>query len=103
MKKAAVMGSVAALALVGAGFLAAPASAAETEETGIADVGQAVGLPASGTCADVDDADLNWSGVASGGWTAGWGTWLNDGAGGEACLRTLVYDENSDTWSVAAA
>ena len=63
------------------------------------DVLQHVGLPKSGSCADVDDSKLNWAGVNSGGWTPSWAQWANDGAGGEICGRTLYYAP-SGRWAV---
>ena len=94
-KRFAGIAAVSALALGGVGVLASPAMADE------APVIQAVGLPSSGTCASVTDTSLNWSGVASGGWTTGWGEWLNGGKGGVACVRTLTFDNSTQTWSVA--
>ncbi len=90
------------MAVVGVAALASPAFAADEDDTTPADVYQAVGLPASGTCAAVDDASLDWGGVAAGGWSVGWGEWLNDGAGGTACVRTLTFNENSQAWEVVA-
>lgn len=55
------------------------------------DVLQHVGLPKSGSCTDVDDSKLNWAGVNSGGWTASWAQWVNNGSGGAICGRTLQY------------
>lgn len=61
---------------------------------------QGVGLPASGSCDAVDDADLGWGTGLSGGWTPSWGAWLNSGAGGAACTRTLTYDLGRDRWVI---
>lgn len=99
--RAAIASSV---ALVGVAALATPAFAAdEDESTTPPDVIQAVGMPASGTCDDVADTALNWGDVASGGWSVGWGEWLDDGAGGVACVRTLTFNENSQSWEIATA
>lgn len=99
LTKAALVSSV---ALVGVAALATPAFAADEESNTPADVYQAVGMPASGSCDAVTDTSLNWGDVASGGWSVGWGDWLNDGAGGVACVRTLTFNENSQAWEVAA-
>lgn len=63
------------------------------------DVLQHVGLPASGSCADVDDSKLNWAGVSGGGWTPSWAQWVNNGSGGAICGRTLYYAP-SGRWAV---
>ena len=67
-----------------------------------ADVMQQVGLPASGTCADIVRPDLNWSGVGSGGWSVSWAEWANEGAGGVVCGRTLYYRSGSGRWAIRA-
>ena len=54
-------------------------------------VSQAVGMPISGSCLDVNDAALNWGGSTSGNWKASWQEWVNNGAGGSVCQRTLHY------------
>lgn len=64
------------------------------------DVMQQVGLPMSGSCADVDRADLNWSGVPSGGWGRSWAEWANDHSGGDVCVRTLYYRSGAGRWAV---
>jgi hypothetical protein len=101
-RRLTLVAAASTIALAGAAALAAPAMAAtDTTDTTITDVQQAVGMPASGTC-DVADSTLDWAGVGSGGWTSGWGQWLNDGAGGLACVRTLTYSASTGTWSIAA-
>lgn len=60
---------------------------------------QQFGRPATGTCADVAPEHLDWSGVASGGWSESWADWMNDGAGGAVCTRTLVYNASQGGWS----
>ena len=62
---------------------------------------QAVGLPVSGWCSDVDDADLAWGTGLTGGWTPSWGGWLNDGLGGVACSRSLVNVSGTQRWIIA--
>jgi hypothetical protein len=54
-------------------------------------VAQAVAMPVSGSCLDVKDADLNWGGAESGNWKPSWQQWVNNGAGGGVCQRTLNY------------
>lgn len=61
---------------------------------------QGVGLPASGSCDEIDDAGLGWGTGLTGGWALGWGAWLNDGAGGTACIRTLAYDLGRNRWAI---
>jgi hypothetical protein len=51
------------------------------------DVLQQVPVPASGSCADVRDADLAWGTGVTGGWSKTWGEW----ARGAVCGRTLHY------------
>lgn len=63
---------------------------------------QQFGLPASGTCDAAAPAELNWAGVSSGGWGISWAQWMNNGAGGVVCSRTLVYDSGSAGWVVQA-
>ncbi len=99
-KRIAGIAAASSLALGGVAVLASPAMAAEGDLQ--TEVVQAVGLPVSGTCTAIDDASLNWGGVPSGGWSAGWGQWLNDGKGGAACVRTLKFAESTGTWFVAS-
>lgn len=61
---------------------------------------QQFGVPELGTCDEAAGADLNWSGVASGGWGESWAQWANDGAGGAVCSRTLVYNASQGAWAV---
>lgn len=61
---------------------------------------QQIPLPLGGTCTDVDRPDLNWAGVESGGWGESWAQWVNDGAGGPVCVRTLVYNSSRGRWMV---
>ena len=62
---------------------------------------QQVPLPASGTCADVDDSKYNWGGAGSGGWGQSWAQWAYAGAGGPICTRTLIYNAAFGIWVVA--
>ena len=64
-------------------------------------VHQQVDMPASGVCTDVSaPTTLNWSGVASGGWTKQWGAWANAGRGGFVCGRTLVLNNSTGKYQV---
>lgn len=101
-KRLARIAAASSFALIGISAMAGPAMAADSDTTGPSDVLQSVGMPASGTCAAVDDTGLDIAGVSSGGWAQGWGQWLNNGAGGVTCNRTLTYDNSSGTWVVAA-
>lgn len=63
---------------------------------------QEFGLPVAVTCDASASKDLNWAGVASGGWAVSWGQWMNGGKGGAVCTRTLVYSTAQAKWTVAA-
>lgn len=62
-------------------------------------VHQAVGFVGLESCAAVNRPDLNWAGVAGGGWSPSWAEWPNSGLGGDVCQRTLVY-AGSGAWRV---
>jgi hypothetical protein len=62
---------------------------------------QQFGLPSSGTCDAAAPNELNWSGVASGGWAESWAQWMNGGLGGAVCTRDLVYSTGTGSWGVA--
>jgi len=62
---------------------------------------QAVGMPGSGACDDVDDEQLAWGTGLTGGWQRSWGQWLHDGLGGWACSRTLSNVAGTERWAVA--
>lgn len=57
--------------------------------------------PATGTCDDAAPASLNWAGVSSGGWGQSWAQWVNGGAGGPVCTRTLSYSQSAAAWTVS--
>ena len=86
-------------------FNAVVAAAAPAPEAGAEDPAtshmQAVGLPVTGSCSDVDDSDLAWGTDLTGGWTPSWGGWLNDGLGGVACSRMLVNVSGTQRWIIA--
>jgi len=54
----------------------------------------------TGTCDEAASEDLNWSGVASGGWSQSWSQWINEGDGGSVCTRMLVYNTSTSAWEV---
>ena len=60
---------------------------------------QQVALTPGGTCADIA-VDLNWAGVASGGWGTSWAQWPNGGTGGPVCSRMLVYSLSLGRWTL---
>ena len=62
---------------------------------------QQVGLPASGSCADLSTPSLNWGGASSGGWGQSWAMWPNGGRGGSVCTRTLMYSSALGHWIAA--
>lgn len=64
---------------------------------GPADLVQQVEIPASGSCADVKDADLKWGTDLTGGWHKAWGDWANR----FVCSRTFHYGANG--WEILAA
>lgn len=67
--------------------------------SGPEDVLQQVGKPA-GECDFIQDPQLNWSGVSSGGWSESWAQWANNGRGGSVCTRTLAYSVSTSAWFV---
>jgi len=73
----------------GGGSNPSPATSGTTSSP--APVVQQFGLPATGTCDEAAPAALNVAGVSSGGWGISWAQWMNDGAGGPVCTRTLGY------------
>lgn len=82
-----------------------PASAspqAETAQTGPADVIQQTGVPASGNCTNVVDAEFAYGTKVSGGWGKSWARWINAGAGGAVCTRTLTYNSSLAAWVIAS-
>lgn len=61
-------------------------------------VQQSVGLPESGSCADVDESLLEWGTEIKGAWTRSWEQWVKDGQGGDSCTRMITYIRSSGTW-----
>ena len=64
---------------------------------------QQFGKPSTGTCDEAAPADLNWGGSSSGGWGDSWARWMNSGAGGDVCTRTLVYNHSSGRWNPSSS
>jgi len=62
---------------------------------------QQFGLPASGNCEDGVTEAMNWSGIGMDGWGISWAQWMNLGAGGAVCTRTVMYDSSSAKWTVS--
>lgn len=56
--------------------------------------------PTSGSCDAAQPSGLDWSGVSSGGWSQSWAQWVNGGAGGAVCTRTLTYSTSRLAWVV---
>jgi hypothetical protein len=52
---------------------------------------QQFGAPEVGICDSAQPANLDWSGVSSGGWGVSWAQWMNAGKGGPVCTRQLAY------------
>lgn len=73
-----------------------------TDSATPAPVMQQFGHPGLGTCSDAAPIELNWAGVPSGGWGESWAQWMNDGAGGAVCSRTLIYDNSLARWILQA-
>ena len=59
-------------------------------------------LPANadGTCTNISDSQFSYGTGLTGGWHAAWGEWINDRKGGPVCSRTLVYDVNTNRWTI---
>lgn len=53
---------------------------------------QQVGVPASGSCANVPSPTGHWPGFPFGGWTKSWAQWINNGKGGAVCTREIRFD-----------
>jgi len=78
----------------GSGSTSATASAPASEI-------QQFGLPASGNCEDGVNEAINWSGIGMDGWGISWAQWMNEGAGGAVCTRTVMYDTSTAKWTVS--
>ena len=68
---------------------------------------QALPLPESGSCTDVDDSSFSFGSGVFGGWSRSWQPWVrttgvDDATGGWACVRVLEYSLNADSWQVQA-
>ena len=61
---------------------------------------QQFGKPSRLTCDEAASTNLNWGGSSSGGWGESWAQWMNDGAGGDVCTRTLAYSNAQGRWIV---
>jgi hypothetical protein len=61
---------------------------------------QAVARPTAGCATLVSDASMNWAGIAGTGWGTSWAQWMNNGVGGDVCVRMLGYNMNTSSWFV---
>jgi len=97
IRRISIAAAAGATAFVGLAAGAAPAFAT------VYPVYQGVPAPASGSCTDlvVTDPSVNLSGVPGTGWTKSWAKWANGGAGGDVCVRTLVYVQNTKSWAIS--
>jgi len=59
---------------------------------------QQFGLMSEVSCEESAPAELDLSGVSSGGWPSSWAQWVGGGAGGFVCTRTLSYQSGTDMW-----
>ncbi len=66
-----------------------------------ADILQQVPVPPAGSCAAVVDTAFSYGTSVSGGWGLTWAQWINHGAGGPVCSRTLHYEQAQGRWTVA--
>ena len=76
-----------------------------TAQTGFAvpvvpDVMQAVGRPITGCATYVSTGSDNKGNVAGTGWNPSWGTWINEGRGGDVCVRMLGYNMTTSAWFI---
>lgn len=62
------------------------------------DLLQQVGVPSSGTCADVGHDVGHWDGFPYGGWSKSWAWWIYDGKGGPVCTREIYFDYGLSEW-----
>ena len=86
-------------AVIGTGVT--PSGGSASTESSPPQIVQQFGRPTSGTCEAVANADLNWGGAESGGWSESWAEWMNGGLGGAVCTRTLTYRSSTGVWSAA--
>ena len=66
----------------------------------VPDVMQAVGRPATGCATYVSTGSVNKGNVAGTGWNPSWGTWINEGRGGDVCVRMLGYNMTTSAWFI---
>lgn len=57
--------------------------------------------PVAATCNAAQPSGLDWSGVASGGWSESWAQWVNGGTGGAVCTRLLEFSSARQAWTVS--
>lgn len=61
---------------------------------------QQFGKPSYGTCLDAAPVNTQLPGASSGGWGESWAQWVNGGAGGAVCTRTLLYSTSQSRWII---
>ena len=61
---------------------------------------QAVPRPSTGCATFVSDASINWFGIAGTGWNSSWAQWMNNGLGGDVCVRMLGYNMTTSSWFI---
>ena len=84
----------------GSGGGGGDSGSSETSGSAPASEIQQFGLPTSGNCEDGATEAMNWSGIGMDGWGISWARWMNDGAGGAVCTRTVMYDTSTAKWVV---
>ena len=88
------------ITIVATGAAGAGAVAAAVASPPVPDKMQAVARPTAGCATLVSDASMNWAGIAGTGWGASWAQWMNNGVGGDVCVRMLGYNMNTSSWFV---
>ena len=61
---------------------------------------QQIGRPSTGCATFISDAMLNWTGISGGGWGSSWAQWMNNGQGGDVCVRMLGYTVSTSKWFI---
>ncbi len=61
---------------------------------------QQIGRPSAGCATFVSDTSVNWTGIAGNGWGSSWAQWMNNGKGGDVCVRMLGYTVSTSKWFI---
>ncbi|MEI8084002.1 MAG: hypothetical protein WCI74_19365 [Actinomycetes bacterium] len=84
-------------------YMGAAAPPSDTSPTTLTVIHQGLPMPASGNCADVQDAAVAYGTGLHGGWIKGWEPWPVSGNpavhGGWACIRAIV-NPGGQAWSI---